>query len=346
MLFRDGVFGPIVIHHPQSKEADHDLGPIMLSDWTHRSVEALYKDVAGAVSDSTMDNVLINGQNALADDATKGQRHQLVFEKGKTHRLRLINAAVDTTFRFSIDNHEMEVIAADFVPIVPYKAKTIQLSMGQRYDVLIKAGQDPKDYWLRAFPVAECQGSGHPHADNALAIVRYDAKSTEKPETKDWDTTDDANSCHDELMDNLVPALKKGVPVDEITNTKTIAWEVGVDPDIPFEEGMKFQYNLHIDGADTSETFFADWQYPSKLTVYVEYSQISSTDTNFSQLSTSTSTTTSRTSKSPTPSILPQTSGSRSSSPTAAPRPTRSTSTATTSSSSHRRPTRRSRPRA
>ena len=44
--------------------------------------------------------------------------------------LILINTAVDTTFVFSIDEHELEVIEADFVPIRPYKSNSILVGIG------------------------------------------------------------------------------------------------------------------------------------------------------------------------------------------------------------------------
>ncbi len=40
------------------------------------------------------------------------------FTTGMTHRLRLINAGAEGLQRFSIDGHQMTIIANDFVPIV------------------------------------------------------------------------------------------------------------------------------------------------------------------------------------------------------------------------------------
>ena len=44
--------------------------------------------------------------------------------------LILINTAVDTTFVFSIDDHELEIIEMDFVPIRPYKRTSILVGIG------------------------------------------------------------------------------------------------------------------------------------------------------------------------------------------------------------------------
>jgi hypothetical protein len=42
------------------------------------------------------------------------------FTPGKRHRLRLINAGAEGTQKFTIDGHNMTVIANDFVPVIPY----------------------------------------------------------------------------------------------------------------------------------------------------------------------------------------------------------------------------------
>jgi hypothetical protein len=42
------------------------------------------------------------------------------FTPGKSHRLRLINAGAEGTQKFTIDGHNMTVIANDFVPVIPY----------------------------------------------------------------------------------------------------------------------------------------------------------------------------------------------------------------------------------
>lgn len=51
------------------------------------------------------------------------------FRHGKTHRLRLINSGAEGLQKFSIDDHEMTVIANDFVPVVPYETKFVTLGV-------------------------------------------------------------------------------------------------------------------------------------------------------------------------------------------------------------------------
>ena len=63
----------------------------------------------------------------------------------------MINGAADNIQCFAIDGHELEVIAVDFTPIVPYTVPSISLAVGQRMDVLVKATASPgSSFWMRA----------------------------------------------------------------------------------------------------------------------------------------------------------------------------------------------------
>src|SRR4051812_39649381 len=57
--------------------------------------------------------------------------------------LRVINTSFSTTFVFSIDNHKLEVVGADFVPIHPYNTSGILVGIGQRYHVIVTALPKP-----------------------------------------------------------------------------------------------------------------------------------------------------------------------------------------------------------
>lgn len=100
-------------------------------------------------------NGLINGTNTYND--TLGSRFETVFEAGTRYRIRLVNAAADNHFRFMIDNHTLEVIANDFVPIIPYNTTDLSIGMGQRYDIIVTAKDiSSGDFWLRAIPQESC----------------------------------------------------------------------------------------------------------------------------------------------------------------------------------------------
>ncbi|KAF1912624.1 multicopper oxidase [Ampelomyces quisqualis] len=197
-----GVFGGIVINGPASANYDEDLGMLFLNDWDHDTVDALYHE-AQTNGPPTLDNGLINGTNTYEDG---GFRYNTTFASGTSYRIRLVNGAVDTHFKFMVDNHTMTVIAADLIPIKPYETTAVDIGMGQRYDVIITADQaaTADSFWMRAIPQSAC--SENSNEDDIKGIIYYD-DSTNEPTTSGYDYTD---SCGDET-DNLVPYLSKTV---------------------------------------------------------------------------------------------------------------------------------------
>ena len=104
-----------------------------------------------------------------------------MFQSGKTHRLRLINAGAEALQRFHIDGYEMTVIANDNVPILPYNTSVVTLGVGQRTDVLVYASGTPTDaVWMRS-DISSCSSSNKPQA--SAAIFYEDADVTQQPTT-------------------------------------------------------------------------------------------------------------------------------------------------------------------
>src|SRR5690606_20168987 len=98
------------------------------------------------------------------------------FEANKTYLIRLVNVAVDGAFQFSIDGHSLKVVAHDLVPITPYDTDSVQIAIGQRYDVIVTANATPGNYWLRSGWNLNCANNGN--AAGITGIVRYDAEDT------------------------------------------------------------------------------------------------------------------------------------------------------------------------
>ena len=138
------------------------------------------------------DTNLINGKSNLNCGSTtnaslclEGDNYpRYKFETRKTHRLRLINAGATSTQKFSIDNHEMIVIANDYVPINPYTTNVVTLGAGQRSDVLVNATGNADDaVWMRSVLDKSCF-PGQINQATALAAVYYtEADKTMKPAT-------------------------------------------------------------------------------------------------------------------------------------------------------------------
>lgn len=207
--YGDGVWGPMVIYGPASANYDIDLGPLPIQDWYYPGV---YATAARAEHSNalapTADNGLINGTMV---STSGGAYAQTILTAGKKHRLRLINTAVDNHFMFSLDGHTLTVIAADYVPIVPYNTTWIFLGIGERYDVLIDANQSPGSYWFRAEAQDTAGCGSNFNNGNILSIFSYEGHESETPIST---ATSYTQRCTDETQ--LVPYWNSYVPQGEI----------------------------------------------------------------------------------------------------------------------------------
>ncbi|ESZ96035.1 laccase precursor [Sclerotinia borealis F-4128] len=236
--YSDGLFGPMVIYGPKNVDYDIDLGPVMLSDYIHQSYRGVIEGVAAKVPIGPIfphvDNNLINGKGIFNCNSTPGGictpdagLSKFKFTKGKTHRLRLINAGSAGTQKFSIDGHQLQVTAVDYVPIIPYTTNVVTLAIGQRADVVVTAsGQLNDAVWMRSDLDVPCMTltCTNPHG---LAAIYYDnANTTTAPTTTGvaWDS----NDCANDPLHLTVPytAVK---PPDTPAITQNMEITVGVN---------------------------------------------------------------------------------------------------------------------
>ena len=201
-----GLAGPLIIFGPSQVEYDYDLGPIMLSDWYHTNYSELVQQVmepsGGAVKS---DNNLINGKmNFDCALVTDGQScvpnaglSKFNFHSGKKHRLRLINSGAEGIQRFTIDGHNMTIMANDFVPIQPYTTKVVTLGVGQRSDVIVEGiGQPDSTYWMRSDISGNCSKNNQsPHALAAIYYETADTNATPTTIATSYDDTQCKNVC-------------------------------------------------------------------------------------------------------------------------------------------------------
>ncbi|RMZ70755.1 multicopper oxidase [Pyrenophora seminiperda CCB06] len=242
----EGVFGGIIINGPATANYDEDLGMLFLNDWDHQTVDELWLQ-AESVGPPTLDNGLINGTNTYQDG---GHRYNTTFTAGKTYRIRLVNAAVDTHFKFMIDNHTMSVIGSDLVPLTPYTTDIVSIGMGQRHDLIFTANQqDVADkFWMRAIPQSAC--SDNANRDDIRGIVYYGTASSGDPTTSAYDFED---ACTDETP-NLVPF-----------NSKTVGSSPSLTADEPVAVGFNaanmFRWTLN------STSMIVEWGNPTLLQI-------------------------------------------------------------------------------
>ncbi|KAJ5604430.1 hypothetical protein N7510_009584 [Penicillium lagena] len=222
----EGVYGPIVIHGPATAEYDEDIGVVFLSDWAHRTIDEMYQSQLETYGTPQMEGGLLNGMNVWvqADGTTVGRRFETFLKPGKKYRIRLINTAMHTHFKFSIDGHDLTVIANDFVPLAPFTTTVVPIGMGQRYDVIMTADQPLDNYWMRAVPQTFC--SNNTSGDNIKGVIRYAGAPHTDPASSKWDYGDDVQ-CEDFVMSKLVPHL--ALDADLNKNSRLVNSPAAVD---------------------------------------------------------------------------------------------------------------------
>jgi FtsP/CotA-like multicopper oxidase with cupredoxin domain len=188
-------------------------------------------------------------------ERTIRQRFELdtKFEPGKTYLLRIINSAMQGTMKFHIDGHELEVINMDFTNIVPYKTKILNIQIGQRYMVLVKADQKPGNYWMRADSQKAC--AANYQSDDIKGIIRYvdTFDATAIPTSTAYKYT---GECVDEPLASLVPTAQVNAYKDTKSFTKNVTFGANAD----------HIYKWYLSGS----TFYSRYEDPTLVRVVAD----------------------------------------------------------------------------
>ena len=239
--YADGLFGPMIIHGPQTTPYDIDLGPVILTDYYHLNESTVTKRAFSSnftIVQVPGVNSLINGRNnyncslKAPDDnspcVSNAGTASFKFTAGKKHRLRLLNAGASATTTFSVDGYNMTVIANDFVPLVPYSVQCesvlqqshdaadhlsfadIKLGVGQRYDVIVETPVNAtKPFFLRAqSPEKPCADTIQP---NVTAIGHFGKnKNITTPKANPWPAfTANVQECLTVRARSITPAAAR-----------------------------------------------------------------------------------------------------------------------------------------
>src|SRR5918993_4111568 len=117
---------------------------------------------------------LINGR-------TVGDPETLNVRRGESVRLRILNPAGESIFRFAVAGHKLIVTHADGLPVEPVEVDELRIGMGERYDVLLEA--DNPGVW---------QVAASPEGKSGLSrvLLRYEESNQSSPPPAD-DTPDE-----------------------------------------------------------------------------------------------------------------------------------------------------------
>ncbi|MCV7351605.1 multicopper oxidase family protein [Mycobacterium parmense] len=149
-----GLYLPVIIDDPTEPGAYDAEWILILDDWTDgvgKSPQQIYDGLRqmGQMQTSTVVGnsallggdaghvlypyYLINGRIPTAPATLRAKPAQRI-------RVRIINAGSDTAFRVALAGHSMTVTHTDGFPVAPTTVDALLIGMGERYDVIVTAG--------------------------------------------------------------------------------------------------------------------------------------------------------------------------------------------------------------
>ncbi|KAI9311861.1 Cupredoxin, partial [Dichotomocladium elegans] len=193
------VNGPLIVYESEESWPEHnhdglitegsytydDERIIMLSEHWHQTDEERFEYIMGEKFEGMIaaDSYLLNGRsifhNTIPRNSTTACPGYPVIdvEHGKTYRIRVIGSLTFASLGLIIADHTMTVIEVDGGQVEPYVVPYLEVAPGQRFSILVKADQIPKDYWVDTDVYQLTQTDTTP----ARAVLHY---ISEKPRSK------------------------------------------------------------------------------------------------------------------------------------------------------------------
>ncbi len=157
-----GLYLPVIIDDPQ-EPGDYDAEWIVvLDDWTDgigQSPQQIFDGLRGQhmgqmpgmggmpMMSGVGSSSLLGGDAGdvrypyyLINGRVPGAATSFTAKPAQRIRIRIINAASDTAFRVALAGHAMTVTHTDGYPVVPTEVDAVLMGMGERYDVVVTAG--------------------------------------------------------------------------------------------------------------------------------------------------------------------------------------------------------------
>ncbi|WP_104525685.1 multicopper oxidase family protein [Blastococcus atacamensis] len=248
-----GLYGPLVVE-PRDEPLAYDREyVVMLDDWADgvedhtshgggRAAPPLPADPRDVVSfgGRTYPVLLVNGRPPLDPAVVEGR-------PGDRLRLRVMNVAADTGFRFAVAGHRLTVTHTDGMPVEPVTVDTVRLGMGERYDVLVHLDRRGGAWQIAA------QAEGRPGLGRAL--LRYTGSPVSAAPSPDQRPAelDGRLVGYDELLAVEPLSLPAGTPdraFDLTLDGTEISGQSYPDADpLPVVEGERVRLTMRNTGA-------------------------------------------------------------------------------------------------
>ncbi|GAB4833912.1 hypothetical protein Ancab_032159 [Ancistrocladus abbreviatus] len=159
---------------------------------------------------------LINGQPGDLYPCSSNGTYKIQFVRGKTYLLRIINATLNTQLFFKIANHKMTAVSIDAIYTEPYPTDVILVAPGQTTDVLVKADQPIRSYYMAARPYASAPGVPFDNTTTTGTITYKGSKSstTKMPTMPDFNNTTTAHKFNSNLTSLVHGKTWRPVPTE------------------------------------------------------------------------------------------------------------------------------------
>ncbi|MBW0501278.1 hypothetical protein O181_040993 [Austropuccinia psidii MF-1] len=242
-MVADGLAGPLIVHSPRDPlkrgiHYDHDI-IFLINDWYHDLstviANALLSDTGyhGSPAAPSPSSALINGigffncsfapAGSQCDTPTKFL--QLNVGPNQKTRIRIVQAGSHAMFRFSADEHVLDVVEADTCGVQgPPGIHRVPLHNGQRHSVILDTSQDKvgSSFLIRAAMDLDCLPTLEPGLTGDAQTVKVvvlvsntkvlkTTRTTYLPKTKDWGDPL-GGPCVDLDSSTLTPLLVEAAP--------------------------------------------------------------------------------------------------------------------------------------
>lgn len=205
-----GLYGPLVVE-PRTEVLAYDREyTLMLDDWRDGLDDHAGHGASPAGGDPDPADAVSFGGRAYPLLVINGRPPDdppvLEARPGDRLRLRVMNVAADTGFRFAVAGHRLTVTHTDGMPVEPVTVDALRLGMGERYDVLVEASR-PGGVWQ-----VGVQAEGR--SGWARAVLRYaGSEASRAPAVAERPAELDGRLVtYPDLLSREPPALPRGTP--------------------------------------------------------------------------------------------------------------------------------------
>lgn len=151
-----GLYAPFIIDDPNERVRYDQEWIVILDDWSD-GVGKSPDEILASLLDGTGVSSGMNGMGGMdhaggmdSGDVTYplylingrpiNDPEVFASKPGQRIRIRIINAAADTIFNVAMSQHTMTVTHSDGFPVKSYPTASLQIGMGERYDVIVTMG--------------------------------------------------------------------------------------------------------------------------------------------------------------------------------------------------------------